>query len=246
MASGYTVFSTYQFEGASYSASTSYGYTTPIHCNYIQKTEASTLSGKALNMFFGSVNDFPFLADSGSTNGTGFTATKINAIVQVVSGITDNDITIIPDPTLWKKFDITDQIVNHTVGDAINKTNLVNTLFTIDLNKSVPYYDLSYLNYPTSLTLDDDRLAFGEEAILFGTVRSDIKATVYTTDIPIVLPLNQYNSSTNPTWDGVSKVFISEIGIYDENNNLVAIGKLNYPISKDSGIARTILFALDF
>lgn len=246
MASGLTVFSTYQFEGASYSASTSYGYQTSIHCNYIQKNEIGSLAGKALNMFFGSVNDFPFLADSDSINGTGFTATRINALVQIVSGTSDSETTIVPDPASWKKYDVTNQIVNHTVGEPIKKEKLVNTLFTIDPTAEAPLYDLSYLDYPTSLAIDDDKLAFGEEAIFFGTVKTDIKATVYSTEVPIVLPLNQYNSTTNPTWDGMSKVYISEVGIYDANNNLVAIGKLNYPISKDSSIARTILFGLDF
>lgn len=255
MASGLTVFCTYQFEGAAYSSSESYGYQTPIHCNYIQKAEIGSLAGKALNMFFSSTDDFPFLADSNSIDGTGFTATKINALVQVVSGISDNNITITPDPALWKKYDVTNQIVNHNSGEAIKKENLVNTLFTIDLTADVPYYDLSYVNYPPQLQKDSnghyiypsiDKLAFGEEVLFFGSVETDIKATAYTTEIPVVLSLNQYNSTTNPTWDGVSKVYITEVGIYDANNNLVAIGKLNTPISKDSGIARTILFGLDF
>ena len=89
-------------------------------------------------------------------------------------------------------------------------------------------------------------MGYGEEAFFFGTVRTDIRATVYTTDIPIQLPLNEFNTTTNPTWNGVESVAISEIGIYDDNNNLVAIGKLNHPISKDATIARTIAFQLDF
>jgi len=58
--------------------------------------------------------------------------------------------------------------------------------------------------------------------------------------------LSEFNSTTNPTWDGISSVAISEIGIYDEDKNLVAIGKLNNPIIKDSSITRTISFAIDF
>ncbi|NKC10614.1 hypothetical protein HAU05_26850, partial [Klebsiella variicola] len=61
-----------------------------------------------------------------------------------------------------------------------------------------PIYDLSYLNYPNEL--ETDRLAWGEEAFFFGNVKTDIKAIAYTTDIPVVMPLNQFNSSTNPTW----------------------------------------------
>lgn len=246
MASGYTIFTTYQFEGAEYSPSNSFGYHTAVHCNYIQKTETDSLAGKSLGLFFTSADDFPFLADSGSTNGTGFTATKINALVQVVEGISTSGTTISPDPTKWKKFDITSQIQNHVIGQRIDKTKLVSTLFSIDFNASAEYYDLSYLNYPTALANDDEKLCFGEEVLFFGTVETDIKATAFTTEIPVVLPLNQYNSTTNSTWDGSSQVYITEIGIYDSNNNLVAIGKLSQPISKDSTIARTILFAIDF
>jgi hypothetical protein len=62
----------------------------------------------------------------------------------------------------------------------------------------------------------------------------------------IDLPMGFYNSTTNPTWDGMSETLISEIGIYDENNNLVAIGKLNNPILKSDSISRNIVFSLDF
>jgi hypothetical protein len=65
-------------------------------------------------------------------------------------------------------------------------------------------------------------------------------------DIGIDLPLDEFNSSTNLSWDGGETVFISEVGIYDSNRNLVAIGKLNDPVPKDSTISRTIVFAVDF
>ena len=245
MASGFTVFLTYQFEHAPASASTSYGYAPSIHCNYIQTVTTDSLAGKGLNMFFSGADDLPFLAGTGSTNGTGFTATKISAIVQIVNGISDSGTTITPSPSGWFKVDLTDQINNHVVGAIIEKSNLVQTLFNIEFNTLTEPYTLDYLNYPSNFASEDE-MGFGEEAFFFGTVRSDIRATVYTTDIPVVLPLNSYNSTTNPTWDGTTPVTISEIGIYDDNNNLVGIGKLNYPIDKDSSIARTIAFQLDF
>ena len=245
MATGFTIFVTYQFEDTPASASTSYGYSTPIHCNYIQTITTDDLAGKALNMFFSGADDLPFFADTTSSNGTGFTATKLNAIVQIVNGISDSGTTIKPDSAAWYKVDVTDQIDSHVLGAVIDKANLVNTLFNIEFNTLTDLYRLDYLDYPSNIA-DEDVMGFGEEAFFFGTVRSDIRATVYTTDIPINLPLNTYNSTTNPTWDGTVPVTISEIGIYDDNNNLVGIGKLNYPINKDATIARTIAFQLDF
>ena len=89
-------------------------------------------------------------------------------------------------------------------------------------------------------------MCFGDASYFFGNVTSKIKADVYTTDISINLPLNEFNSTTNSTWNGIETVYITEIGIYDSNKNLVAIGKLNDPVAKDATISRTILFAIDF
>lgn len=251
MTTGYTVFVTYIFEDTPASASTSYGYSTALHCNYIQTITADSLRGKALNMYFPTINELSFLAGTGSTNGTGFTATKLFALVQIQNGISDSGTTIKPNSNGWFKVNLTDQINNldesnpHIIGSVINKEHLVNSLFKIEFtNLNVPY-TLDYLNYPSNVA-PDNVMGFGEEAFFFGNVETDIRASVYTTDIPINLPLNNYNTSTNPTWDGQSSVGISEIGIYDSNNNLVAIGKLNYPITKNGTIARTIAFQLDF
>ena len=59
------------------------------------------------------------------------------------------------------------------------------------------------------------------------------------------LPQNEFNSSTNSTWNG-EPVYATEIGLYDDKYNLVAIGKFNDPMQKDANISRTVLFAMDF
>jgi len=240
-----TIYVTYQFEGTPYSADTSYGYSTPIHCNYIQKIVTDDFTNSTISLIF-DTDEFPFLADNGDYNisgGTGWTAFKINALIQIINTTGD---TAIPDAAAWKILDITDQTVGYISGETLQHTGITTTVYTITLPQytNAPLYDLSYLDYPTEL--ETDRLAWGEEAFFFGNVKTDIKATAYTTDIPVVMPLNQFNSTTNPTWDGMSAVSVSEVGIYDANGNLVAIGKLNNPISKDSTISRTILFAMDF
>lgn len=245
METGFTIFLTYQLEDAPASLSNNYGYSNTIHCAYLQKITTDNLNNKTLGLLFKRIDDFPFLADENSINGTGFTATKINALVQIVEGISDSENTITPSSSEWYKVDITNQIENHTIGTVISKNKLVKTKFFIDLKFLNDKYNLDYLNYTKKGTILKTML-FGEETIFFGNVTTDIKATLYTTDIPIVLPLNNYNSTTNPTWDGSKTIGITEIGIYDDNNNLVAIGKINKPIKKDSTIARTIAFQLDF
>lgn len=252
MANGYTIFFSYLLESAS-------GYSTGIHCNYINKVVVDDVANKEINIYFSDVNDFKFLS-SGNTETTGFTANKIYLISQIVSNsnfATTADVK----PTVgeWRKYDVTNQITNYypeyTDGDFLSPIYLAGTIFKFptykyyDINE-MPLYDLDYINYPSSVytgtTESNKPLYFGDEQYFIGNVSTDIEAIAYTSDISIILPLNQFNSTNNVTWDGLSKVYITEIGIYDDEKNLVAIGKLNNPIPKDSSISRTIVFAIDF
>lgn len=228
-------------------------YSQTIHCNYIKKIDLGTTNPniQEISLNFPDESDFKFLSSDVSEN-TGFTANNIHAIVQVVSNAAfDSFDDVKPDSTLWKQVDITSQVTGYTASTSffLTPANLTSVVFKISLLQyDTPSifmeYNLDYLNYPSSSQIEN--LVFGDATYFFGNVSTKIKADIYTTDISINLPLNEFNSSTNKTWDGVETVFISEIGIYDSNKNLVAIGKLNDPVAKDATIARTIVFALDF
>lgn len=246
MASGYTIFISYLL--APTGVTTGYIYSQGIHCNYIKALQLITTTPETyeINMYISdAVNNFKFLSNNIS-GGTGFTAYDIYALVQMVSGTTS---TVKPVAADWKLYKLTDQIQPpHTPGTPLISSEL-NTVFKISLDgySGFTSYNLDYLNYPA--LAETDKLCFGDEVYFFGNVSTDIKADVYTTDIPVNLLLNEFNSSTNPTWDGLSSVAISEVGIYAEVEGekfLVAIGKLNNPIIKDSTISRTIAFAIDF
>jgi hypothetical protein len=64
--------------------------------------------------------------------------------------------------------------------------------------------------------------------------------------VNIILPLNEFNNSNNPTWQPNTPVYITEVGLYDDDGNLLAIGKLNFPVDKDSTKYRTLQLKLDF
>jgi len=241
--SNYTIFTTYALVPTGNTA----GYGQAIHCNYINKMQIQTdnLAIQEVRVNFQNVNEFKFLGDD-LNNGTGFTAHRIYIIIQVVnSGNTDISL-VNPISGAWKYYDVTNQVVGYSGIGFLTASQLVSVVFKVPLNNYDSYlnYALDYLNYPSSSQLE--QLSFGDETYFFGNVTADIKADVYTTDLSINLPLNEFNSTTNSTWDGVSKVYITEVGIYDSNKNLVAIGKLNDPVPKDSTISRTILFAIDF
>lgn len=261
MTNRFTVYFTYMLEDDVSIKTGDIGYSIPIHCNYINKFEADTLTNAEVNIFFSNENDFQFL--STNDGGTGFTANRIYMLIQVVenelvgSGGFIGEETSINQPVqyneippqshLWRKFDVTHQIVGHISGDTLTAMGLATTVFKVPILEYPDggiQYNLSYLNYPDVNNING--LSFGDEEIFFGNVETEIEASVYTTDLAINLPLNEYNSSTNSTWDGESEVYITEIGIYNEDRELVAIGKLNNPLKKDNSISRTIVFGIDF
>lgn len=241
MSNNYSIYVTYKFGSAPYSASTSLGYSDAIHCNYIQKIETDSVNNKDVSIYFNSVEDFIHMSED-TSNGLGWSATNLYVILQIVYG------TGVPQPNLWRILDVTNQISGHTTNTIITPTQLINSVLKVPLGDITSYnlYNLDYLTYPTALTTDENKLSFGDESYFLGNVRTDIEAIAYTSDISISLNLNEFNSTTNPTWDEASPVQISEVGIYDDDGNLVAIGKINGSISKDSTVARTIVFAMDF
>lgn len=257
-----TIFLTYMFQTSpsisgttntsAYQAGKNYGYATAIHCNDIIRLETSNLVNKSIDFILPDGAQFPFLRSSSDIQpgkpGDGWSANKLFVLAQIADGTGS---TVTADPTKWVAIDVTSQLDNYASFSAttipassINASTFI--IVKISDILTAPPYSLTYLDYPTKLSVDDQSLAFGEEAFFFGNVNTDIKAIAYATEIPAVLPLNQYNSTTNPTWDGQSPVTISEMGIFDDKNNLVAIGKLNNPIQKDSTIYRTVLFSIDF
>jgi hypothetical protein len=251
--SGYTVYISYILTPQT---GVTTGFSQAIHCNYIKSLQLYTDDPTTyeINLYFsGGIDDFKFLCDDPYVwNGTGYTAYRFYALVQLVanSGFTSMA-DVKPDPALWKKYEIIP--TGHIAGTTLSATELTSEVFKIELYYyyidpiKFASYTLDYLNYP--VISETDKLCFGSEIYFFGNVTTDIEAIAYITDISINLKLNEFNSSTNPTWDGLSSVAISEIGIYAEVNGvkeLVAIGKLNDPIIKDSTISRTIEFAIDF
>lgn len=246
MASGYTIFVTYLLSGA-----TVQNYSTAVHCNYIQKLYMDTdfPEMEEVKIYFDPTeNGFKFL--NGSL-GTGYSANKIFAVLQLVSnsGFTYAS-GATPNASAWRLFDLTSQITG--VGTYLTPANLIAQAFNIPLNQYpiMPTYTLDYLDYPISSR--PDLLCFGDETFFFGNVQTEIEAVVYTTDLSIPLPLNQFNSSNNKTWlqlDPKPQVYVSEVGLYasvDGTLELVAIGKLNNPVPKDATISRTLVFDIDF
>lgn len=236
----YIIYTTYMFENDSYNLNNVIANSTPIHCNYINKIEIDELQNTNINLFFNSIDDFKHMYQSGETYG--WSANKFKILVQIVSDDGIN-LDLKPKSNNWRVYDVTDQI---TFNNVLTPVDMLSTVFNIELNNynKKDIYNLDYLNYPSNQKPND--LGFGDEVYFFGNVETRIQAIGYRMNITLNLENNKYNYTTNPTWDGNQDILISEVGIYSEDGELVAIGKFNNPISKNNNISRNITFELDF
>jgi len=243
MADGYKAYMTYMLISES-GTTNGDGYSDAIHCNYINSIEFEDINNKEFNIYFQDPEEFKFLS---AVQGSGFTAHKIIVLAQLINletGQTE------PKSDEWAVFDVTEQVSGYTSGQTISAQQLTSMVFRVPINlynlaiTSGNLYSLDYLGYPSDIS--EDKLSFGDETYFIGNVTSSVEAIAYTTDLAINLPLDEFNSTTNPTWDQESEVYITEVGLYDDKKNLVGIAKLNNPIPKDSTISRTIVFGLDF
>ena len=78
-------------------------------------------------------------------------------------------------------------------------------------------------------TGQSDLLNFGDEYFFYGNLETDIQATIYQMKYLINLSRNQFTDTSNPTWTSGTTSYVSEIGLYDVNKDLIVISKLQSP-----------------
>ena len=230
-----TVYFTYQLGNDN----DQYGYIDSVHCNYINKIEIDSTLNKEISIHFDKPDEFKFLNET-LGGSTGYTANKIYLIVQRVYEYEE----LASDK--WLKFDVTNQISGYTnINFTLKALDLYNTNFKVNLvdyNTAVvsglaTNYDLNYISYPNNA----NEFSFGDEEYFLGNVSSDIASTIYAMNISI--PTTDFGETNNLTYKS-GDIYISEVGIYDDNKNLVGIAKLNSPIDVSNN--NTIVFGLDF
>lgn len=230
-----------------YDTNTSLGLRGGIHCGYINYFYQNTTNAQNFTFYFNEA-DLKFMeSDISSSDGTGFNANKFYILAQKFTYGTE------PDPANWILIDYTPNLTNYGIwsGLTIPVSALVNTInpLTNSHYTAGTTYDITQyigtiptpINYTTTT-----QLGFGEESILLGNINTDIKATVYKTKFSQTLGFNQYNTSNNPTWTDDDDIYVTEAAIYDQNNNLIAIGKLNNPVRKNTNKLFTVELDMDF
>ncbi len=214
------------------------GFTDSLHCNYYSSilgpTTACTENSQNVAIRFG--NEFPFLG-TGSTEG--FTATSMKIICQLVSGDTR------PQPNLWREIDVTDQLSGTTINDFITASGITSQVFQISLEDytgATTYNLANYIDIPQNG--QTELLNFGDEYYFYGNLQTDVAATIYEMRYLINLGNNQFTTSSNPTFVTGTNPYITEIGLYDSNLDLIVISKLQSPVLR-AGIQQFVV-KLDF
>ena len=212
------------------------GHTTGLHCNYYSSIIGDTSVGnRDIVMNFG--DEFPYIRPYDNTicptySGSGVQVDKLNVIFQKTTyGIP-------PDPAQWRILDISSQLPNHVSGSPINATSLISSnscsfYLTAGSILSASTYDLhNYINVPLNNNQEPTNLQFGDEYFFYGSLDTDIMATIYEMRYSIGIAANQFTTSLNPTWAVNNTVRVTEIGLFDNEKDLMAIAKLKNPTKR--------------
>lgn len=257
LTTGYTYFVTYLTESdSSYASGTSYGYPQTMPCQYIQRidgVEDSLGDPQYLRAYF-NTSFFPYLRNTAgmdSYSGTGWNANKVQLLINKVNTTTSPDVDLNTIPTDgWRLISsglTGNGVYTGSTGSlTINPSDLSGFQFIV----SQEDYD-SGSTYVLDSTFYDNNnvdlygLTFGSESFFFGNITTSIMATTYKTIMTVLVPDSQYNSSNNSSFDGLldTNTYLTEVGILNNNNILVAVGKPTYPIKKNT--ARYLAFQLE-
>lgn len=204
------------------------GTTDSLHCNYYSKIqgpkEDCNLLRQNVSIRFG--NEFPFMGDDCCCF-QGFNATGFQVLAQLVTGSTTQ-----PSPGSWKVIDFASKLSGSTVNGCLPSSAITASTFVISYQQyqDAPTYNLdNYIDLPAP-TGETSKLNFGDEYYFYGNIETDIEATIYEMKFLCNLASTQFNNSSNPSWTNGSKNYITEVGLFDVDKDLVVITKLQSPI----------------
>jgi hypothetical protein len=217
-------------------------FTNSLHCNYYTKIQGPDIFcnqelSQNVSVRFG--GDFPclnqipelpvnpFSCDLVS----GFFGEKLELICQRVTGDTR------PESAEWKIIDVTSQITGDSINGYITQSGLTGNTFVIsELDyENAPTYNLNDPIYNLNLPLSGSTgttLNFGDEYYFYGSIETDIQATIYEMRYKINLGQAEFLASSNPSWSVNTPSYISEIGLYDDKMNLMIVSKLQSPVQR--------------
>jgi len=223
---GTTYFITYGVHdtpGVNYTGGTEFGTgdISTLHCRYIREL-TPTVSGNKFRIQ--APSSVWHTTNRSTSNDTGFTATKFD--VYVGSATTG---------------DIKDASWSYETG--LTYSTLA-TGVEMSYNRLLTLTAATFANFTFSGTSD---LKFGEDPTILGYFSATAQSTIYKMSTTCVAKNNEFNTTQNDTFDESlnESVYITEVALYNENNELLMTGKLNTPVEKNDKKFVTIKMELD-
>jgi hypothetical protein len=170
----------------------------------------------------------------------GFYATKFQVLAQITP--TGER----PNPEQWKLIDFTSQISNDFINGYVTQESITATTFVITAENydQAPFYNLNnYISLVPNGTTGQ-KLNFGDEYYFYGSLETDIQATIYEMKYKINLSDNEFVVSQNPTWTFGTPSYVTEIALMDENKDILVMSKMQSPVLRQ-GIQQYVI-KLDF
>ena len=244
---GETMFLTY---GLQYTGST--GFTSVLPCQRYTVLENNTQSDKDLQFRINNINQLPYMRklESPTYDGYGFYANQFVLLCQKINPATQTR----PLPSEWRVVDYTSTLITSGASETIDpilleNQNSANTGFSL---KGSEYNLASGNTFNLGVELDlpkgdsYGKLTFGDERLYYGNLRTFIGATIYKTLFTINVDGATLQSSSNTTYTVGNDRFVSEVGILDNDGNLVMVGKLSRPIRIADSSTASIELTIDF
>ena len=227
--------------------------TTPtLPCQRYTVLDNTTSSDKDVQFRLNNIDQLPYMRkrESAGYDGYGFFADNFKLLAQVI----DKNLVSRPSPSEWRVIDFTSTNITDASGETINPDLFENQ------NPNTTGFILTGGLYSgasaTTFSLGDEldmssasnygKMTFGDERLFYGNLRTHIGATIYKTLFNITVDGATIASTSNPTFGFGDDRYISEIGILDNNQNLVLVGKLSRPIRLANSTTASLELTIDF
>jgi len=201
-------------------------FTNSLHCNYYTKIQGPqtcfTTQRQDVAVKFG--GGFNFMKECCFQ---GYSANEFYILAQVVTGSTTQ-----PNPASWKIINFTDQMSATTSNGYITSNGMTGSTFIVRYNQytTAATYNLDeYIDLPLP-TGEESKLTFGDEYFFYGNIETDIEATIYEMKYLCNLSSQQFTNSSNPTWTSGATSYMTEVGLFDEDKDLLIISKFQSPV----------------
>ena len=123
------------------------------------------------------------------------------------------------------------------------------SVFSAGTELDTPYASMIDVDWGTVSSpveyLGQSEFTPGDEKICMGYMSGNLETSIYKLGATCVAKNNEFNSTQNPTHTEGDSVYVSEVGIYNESNELLMVGKLSKPIEKNDEKYVVIKMELD-